>query len=990
MTNSIPNCLCGGGKAGERLRAIDWTAISMGRPEDWPQPLQTAVRIVLGSEFPMMVHWGPDFVTFYNDAYAPSLGAKHPGNLGRPAREWWEELWDELTPIFERVLAGESFHVEDGNYIPHRNGHAREAWFTHSHSPVWGDDGKVAGIFLVVTETTRRVVAERGLQQANENLEVQLAALRASEARLNALVNQAAAGIAQVDPAGRFVFVNDRYCALVGRPREELLRLRLQDLTDPADLARTMVLFQATIAGGPPFEVEKRYLRPDGAVVWVRNSVTGVRDADGRVGSALAVSLDISDRKRADANQAFLLGLSDRLRDLADPAGVVAAGTDALGRHLEANRVGYGEMRSDDATMLIEASYTDGVRPLGGSLTPADFGAPNFACLRQGLTVVCDDVTTDPANDPAAWAAIEARAFVAVPLVRDGRLRAAMFVNHRDPYLWRPDEVALLEDAAVRVWDALERVRAEETNNRYRALIEQSEDFIGMAELSGVALFINESVRRMVGDPPGFDWSRVRIADFFPPEDYAFVERELLERLRQGGQWQGEVSLRHFVTGAAVPIWCKAFPIKDAHGEVVAFATVSRDISDQKRAEAELREANDTLEQRIATALSERETIEEALRQSQKIEAVGQLTGGLAHDFNNLLAGISGSLELLQVRMAQGRTQDAGRYIGAAQDAARRAASLTHRLLAFTRRQTLDPRPTDLNRLVADLADPIHRAMGPRVVVDTVAAAGLWTTLVDPAQLENALMNLCMNARDAMPDGGRLTIETANQRLDEQAARERDLEAGQYVTLCVADTGTGMAANVMKRAFDPFFTTKPIGQGTGLGLSMIHGFTRQSGGQARIRSEPGQGTVVCLYLPRELDEAETVVKFSEAAHTGQGETVLVIDDEPSVRMLVAEVLTDAGYVAIEAADGAAGLAVLRSGVRIDLLVTDVGLPGGMNGRQVADAARVLRRDLKVLFITGYAENAVLGHGQLAPGMHVLTKPFAIEALASRIQELMGA
>jgi PAS domain S-box-containing protein len=381
---------------------------------------------------------------------------------------------------------------------------------------------------------------------------------------------------------------------------------------------------------------------------------------------------------------------------------------------------------------------------------------------------------------------------------------------------------------------------------------------------------------------------------------------------------------------------------------------------------------------------------EEQLRQSQKMEAVGQLTGGLAHDFNNLLAGISGSLELLKARVAQGRINDLERYLVAAQGAAKRAAALTHRLLAFSRRQTLNPRPTDVNRLVAGMQELIERTTGPEVAVEPVAGVGLWATLVDPGQLENALLNLCINARDAMPGGGKITIETANRWLDERAARERDMLPGQYVSLCVSDNGTGMAQDVVARAFDPFFTTKPIGMGTGLGLSMVYGFARQSGGQVRIYSEVGQGTMVCLYLPHYVGVADApvgIAELSSAPRAGRGETVLVVDDEPTVRMLVAEILEELGYMAIEAADGAAGLRVLQSDARIDLLVTDVGLPGGMNGRQMADAARVARPGLRVLFITGYAENAVLSHGHLEPGMHVMTKPFAMEALASRIKEL---
>ncbi|TXM72793.1 PAS domain-containing protein [Methylobacterium sp. WL12] len=384
---------------------------------------------------------------------------------------------------------------------------------------------------------------------------------------------------------------------------------------------------------------------------------------------------------------------------------------------------------------------------------------------------------------------------------------------------------------------------------------------------------------------------------------------------------------------------------------------------------------------------------EEALRQSQKMEAVGQLTGGLAHDFNNLLAGISGSLELMQTRMSQGRLGDLDRYMTVAQGAAKRAAALTHRLLAFSRRQTLDPKPTNVNRLVTDMEELIRRTVGPAIHLEVVGLSGIWPSLIDPGQLENALLNLCINARDAMPDGGRITIETANKWMDEAGARQHDMPAGQYLSLCVSDTGTGMSADLMAKVFEPFFTTKPLGEGTGLGLSMVYGFARQSGGQVRIYSEVGEGTTVCLYLPRhygEADEADVARKLAEVGRAGQGETVLIVDDEPSVRMLVTEVLEDLGYTAIEAADSVSGLKVLQSDVRIDLLITDVGLPGGMNGRQMADAARERRADLKVLFITGYAENAVLGNGHLRPGMQVLTKPFVLETLATRIKDLIAA
>jgi signal transduction histidine kinase len=396
------------------------------------------------------------------------------------------------------------------------------------------------------------------------------------------------------------------------------------------------------------------------------------------------------------------------------------------------------------------------------------------------------------------------------------------------------------------------------------------------------------------------------------------------------------------------------------------------DVSDRLREQARLREA------------------EEALRQAQKMEAVGQLTGGLAHDFNNLLSGISGAFEMIGSRLSQGRTRDVEKYLSAGQGAARRAAALTHRLLAFSRRQTLSPKPVVINRLMSDLVELVRRTVGPSIAVETVASSGLWPALVDANQLENAILNLCINARDAMPDGGRITIETGNKWLDRRSAAEHGLESGQYVTVCVSDTGVGIEKALLERVFDPFFTTKPLGEGTGLGLSMVYGFARQSNGHVRIYSEVGQGTMVCIYLPRHLgdEEDDAPEEVAGASQSGAGETVLVIDDEPTVRMLIVDSLEELGYACAEAPDGPAGLKVLQSGAKIDLLITDVGLPGGLNGRQVADAARVLRPDLKVLFITGYAENAVLNHGHIQHGMEVLTKPFAVADLAGRVDRML--
>ncbi|WP_082479397.1 MULTISPECIES: PAS domain-containing protein [unclassified Methylobacterium] len=552
---------------------------------------------------------------------------------------------------------------------------------------------------------------------------------------------------------------------------------------------------------------------------------------------------------------------------------------------------------------------------------------------------------------------------------RDGRHRVAEI-----RYLPRWDPAGTVDGFHVFVHDVTARKQTESELARQVALRtaerdqvwQASSDLLCVATLDGYFVSLNPAWPRTLG------WSEAEMKarpflDFVHPDDVASTLAAAAGLARGEPQLTFENRYRHR-DGTDVWLSWNAVP-RDG----LIYASV-RDVSEAKR-QAEILERT-----------------EEALRQSQKMEAVGQLTGGLAHDFNNLLAGISGSLELMQTRMAQGRLTEVDRYMTVAQGAAKRAAALTHRLLAFSRRQTLDPKPTSVNRLVNDMEELVRRTVGPAIQLEVVGLAGLWPALIDPGQLENALLNLCINARDAMPDGGRITIETANKWMDEAGARQHDMPPGQYLSVCVTDTGSGMSADLMAKVFEPFFTTKPMGEGTGLGLSMVYGFARQSGGQVRLYSEVGQGTTVCLYLPRhygEADEADVTRRPPEVERAGQGETVLIVDDEPSVRMLVTEVLEDLGYTAIEAGDSIAGLKILQSDVRIDLLVTDVGLPGGMNGRQMADAARDRRPDLKVLFITGYAENAVLGNGYLRPGMQVLTKPFVLETLASRIRDLIA-
>nr|WP_255636282.1 ATP-binding protein [Azospirillum sp. 412522] len=574
-------------------------------------------------------------------------------------------------------------------------------------------------------------------------------------------------------------------------------------------------------------------------------------------------------------------------------------------------------------------------------------------------------------------------------------------------------EPASRRQVSVLFRDITARRRAEEALRVSEALARENVQRVQLALAAGAIIgtwlwkvpgnhfTVDEPFAEAFGLDPSLDRDRLSLEQVVAsvhPDDKPGLVAAIQEALARGGAYAHQYRVKR-ADGNYYWIEANGRVEHGPDGTPVSFPGVLLDVQERRAVEAErdraaaaLRALNETLEQRVAERTAELMRAEEQLRQSQKMEAVGHLTGGLAHDFNNLLAGISGALERIAARVDQGRVNELDKFIIAAQGAVRRAAALTHRLLAFSRQQTLAPKAVNVNRLVGGMLDLVQRTVGPGIHVEMVGMSGLWATMVDPSQLENALLNLCINARDAMPGGGRITIETGNRWIDREGARQQDMQEGQYVSLCVSDNGTGMTPDVIEKAFDPFFTTKPIGQGTGLGLSMIYGFAKQSGGHVKIYSEVGEGTMVCLYLPRHRGEAEEESPRDEAAITPparDGETVLVVDDEPSLRLMVMDLLNDLGYAAIEAADGAAGLRILQSETRIDLVVTDVGLPGGMNGRQMIDLARVGRPKLKTLFITGFAENALLNNGQLEPGMSVLTKPFAMDVLASRIRELIA-
>ena len=486
------------------------------------------------------------------------------------------------------------------------------------------------------------------------------------------------------------------------------------------------------------------------------------------------------------------------------------------------------------------------------------------------------------------------------------------------------------------------------------------------------------------GELDGQSWARI-----VHPDDLAEAATKWAAAVSSGKPYQNEFRLR----GAdGIYRWhvARALPIYGRSSEITRWIGTNTNIEDQKNTAEALAHLNETLEQQVQERSAELLRTQDALRQSQKMESLGNLTGGIAHDFNNMLTGIGGSIDFIRRRLAAGRTDGLDRYIDAASKSTERAAALTHRLLAFSRQQSLDIKAQDVNALVKGLDDVLRRTLGEKIAFATVSHQDLWPGLTDANQFENALLNLAINARDAMPDGGQLTVETANLTLGSTSALVSDgVEAGDYVVVSVSDTGLGMSPDVIAKAFDPFFTTKPIGQGTGLGLSMIYGFMKQSDGHVRIYSEVGRGTTLKLYLRRASQSPEQPgAKEDAVAPRGRGETILVVEDDVTVRQLLTEMLTELGYRHIEAEAASAAIPYLQSDQPIDLLITDVGMPN-MNGRQLAEIARQIRPDLKVLFITGYAEHASVRAGVLPPGMEIVTKPFSFEGLASRIRKIIS-
>jgi PAS domain S-box-containing protein len=785
------------------------------------------------------------------------------------------------------------------------------------------------------------------------------------------------------------------------------------------------------------FTVEVRIRHSDSGMHWLTVKGEAVRDRDGQARRLRGACYDITERKALEAR---LLALTEtleaRVREVHDEAhtleilnrtGIALAGELDLDRLVQTVTDAGVEITEAQCGALIYKSFGDQHAP---STLHVVSGAPcdafkQFAMLRDAAAleaafggsgpVRCNDILADPGRIRQPWEPDvvpghgQIRSYLAIPVVsrlgevvgglllvhshtgafsdRDERIvtgiaaQAAVAIDNARLYQRSQQEIAarkhteqqlqaLNDTLEQRVSERAQQLEASfgqlrESERRFRLLVESVTDYaIYMLDPTGHVVKWNPGAERLKGYTDAEIVGR-HLSCFYTPEDQRNgVPAQVMASAALTGKYEGE---GWRVRKDGTRFWANVVmhAIRDPLGRLLGFAKVTRDMTEKRAAE-------------------------ERLRQAQKMEAIGQLTGGVAHDFNNLLTVIGGNLETLLRRLTARDDASLLRLANSATLAANRAAMLTHQLLAFSRRSPLEPKSVSPNTLITSMSDMLRRTLPESIAIETVLAGGVWTIFVDANQLENSLLNLAVNARDAMPDGGKLTIEAANVYLNEAYAATAEISPGQYVAISVSDTGTGMPEEVMSRAFDPFFTTKEVGQGTGLGLSQVYGFVKQSGGHVRIYSEVGAGTTIKLYLPRlhAHDHATEAPPAADAIPRGKGETILVVEDQADVRLYSVEMLTELGYRVLDAPDGPSGLRVLDAHRDLALLFTDVGLPGGMNGRQLADEALRRRPALKVLFTSGYARNAIVHHGRLDPGVQLITKPFAFAALAAKVRSVL--
>lgn len=946
-----------------RFADVDWDSHPLGPVDQWSAALRVCVHQVLASSESMYLVWGTEGFFFFNRPYEPILGPRAAYAMGARFEVLWADAWPSVRETFELARAGTSTRHVDMQVPMSRYGVPEQTWWTFSFSPVFDETGEIAGVLCITNEVTDHVLRKISLRESEER----------SRQILDSATDYA---VIATDIEGRVQRWNTGAQHLLGWSEPDMLGQTMERFFTPEDRRdhRMDIEMRAAREEGRGND-ERWHLRKDGERFWGSGAMMPLRNDAGAVCGYVKVLRNRTHERRQEQRLGLLAQIAAGLLAAQDPDAVLAPVLENSSELLGFDE-SYSYVLTPDCEHLRMTHSVGASESTRNAFARVRLDVPICGIVAQTRTpLIIKNLqqTTEPRYEVGRAGGY--KAFAAFPVLANDKLHGVMSFAARSRVEFDEDALSFFAtlarysaivrsrldtEAELREWARTLEQRVDERTRERDLTWRVSRDLFVTLDDAGRLDSVNPAWTDVLG------WQEVRVVgcDFLgyvQPEDVD-AARALLERLLRpiDAVEAAEIDVR-MTTDQGQGRWISWSFVR--HRDVVYGA--GRDIS-------------------------ERKLLEEQLRQSQKMEAVGQLTGGLAHDFNNLLAGISGALELSKLRIARGQADQIGRYIDAGQDAVKRAAALTHRLLAFSRRQTLAPKTTHVGQLIAGMQDLIARTVGPAIRLAIENDRDLWLSLIDASQFENAILNLCINARDAMPHGGQITIRNTNEVFHLQRAVKLGLAPGAYVTVCVTDTGVGMSADVLTKAFEPFFTTKPIGMGTGLGLSMIYGFAKQSGGTVELRSEPGKGTVVCIHLPRHEAQTEPPEELDAQAGMiqGDGQTVMVVDDEPTVRLLVTEVLKDLGYRSIEAEDGVTALKLLNSSVQVDLLITDVGLPNGINGRQVADAARVQRPRLKVLFITGYAENAVLNHGHLGSDMHVMTKPFAIDALALRVQEIL--
>jgi len=718
---------------------------------------------------------------------------------------------------------------------------------------------------------------------------------------------------------------SDGLYEMFGLPEDQPLNLTvIHELATPEHRRRIARSFERCSNDGAPFDEEVEVERPDGSRMWVRSIGRAVRDEDGRIVMVQGAMQDVTRLKTAELSVAES---QHRLRTLADalPVFVWSTGPDG--------RVNYFSRPVQEYTGL---SHED---------LAADDG---------WLSLVHPD---DREATAAAWA--EARRSCR-PYSAEFRLRSAAgdyqwFYASAKPIFDTDEALSMWYGSAINV-HRLKRAQLElrRLTEQLAATFESIADPFFTLDADWRITYVNSHAEQLAGKSREAVIGR-RLQDEYP----VITDGEFGRRLQEAAQSRQRAHFQSYSGSLERWLDTSVYPAPDG-----GLAVHLRDVTERKR-------------------------LEDQLQQAQRLDSIGQLTGGVAHDFNNLLTVILGNADLLREELRQdSRLRPLADMIGTAAES---GASLTQRLLAFARRQMLEPRPVDVNQQVAAMDEMLRRTLGEHIELEAVRAAGLWQALVDPAQFENALLNLCLNARDAMPNGGRLTIETANATIgDDYVQQHAEAEPGQYVMLAVSDTGAGIPAEHLQHIFEPFFSTKnkDQGKGTGLGLAMVYGFIRQSRGVINVYSEPGQGTTFKVYLPRALEPAAQPLPERADAVRGGTERILVVEDDELVRRFACQQLEALGYRVVEAADGQEALRKLEDHTDVALLFTDVVMPGGMNGRQLADAVAAARPEVRVLFTSGYTENAIIHHGRLDPGVNLLAKPYRREELARRVREAL--